>query len=433
MADSIDSDSNEPLQNLNNDGSTDDESLHILSLKNAIGTNDDLSGDETEPLDIQEVDLNELETEKPKTSTRFDHLDIEENASLITQILAPVCVTMILVIWVVKSIHLPWQDSISQAMVYNEEQGDSGWTKFLGSMANAGLFVAMMLVVTCIFVVCYKYRCLKFIFAWLGLSTGMLLALFGGFLFYSILKAFNIPMDYFTFCIILWNFTAVGMAAVFWRAPMRVNQGYLIFISAIMAVVFTRLPEWTTWAVLAAIAIYDLFAVLCPGGPLRVLVETAQERDEAIPALIYSASIWMMMSNTDPQMTFSGVTSSEEDTHSKSDNEDHNSQDQQDIELKDDEDSEDHIPGSGVKLGLGDFVFYSVLVGRAAMFDMLTVFTCFIGIVAGLFLTILLLALFRKALPALPISIFFGIIFFLVTKFFLLSFITDLAVNAVVI
>ncbi|KAE8673519.1 hypothetical protein F3Y22_tig00111780pilonHSYRG00038 [Hibiscus syriacus] len=37
-----------------------------------------------------------------------------------------------------------------------------------------------------------------------------------------------------------------------------------------------------------------------------------------------------------------------------------------------------------IKLGLGDFIFYSVLVSRAAMYDFMTVYGCYLAIVAGL-------------------------------------------------
>ena len=36
---------------------------------------------------------------------------------------------------------------------------------------------------------------------------------------------------------------------------------------------------------------------------------------------------------------------------------------------------------NSVRLGLGDFIFYSVLIGRAAMYDITTVFTCLLAIV----------------------------------------------------
>lgn len=48
----------------------------------------------------------------------------------------------------------------------------------------------------------------------------------------------------------------------------------------------------------------------------------------------------MMMSNTDPQMTFSGVSSSEESLSDESDKE------EQQEKVKEDEDSEDHTPGT---------------------------------------------------------------------------------------
>jgi len=72
---------------------------------------------------------------------------------------------------------------------------------------------------------------------------------------------------------------------------------------------------------------------------------------------------------------------------------------------------------NSIKLGLGDFVFYSVLVGRAAMYDVITVVAAFIGIITGLLGTLVLLGVFKKALPALPISIFFGIVFFFMARY----------------
>jgi len=228
----------------------------------------------------------------------------------------------------------------------------------------------------------------------------MLLLFMFSYLYISeLLNTYNQPFDYLTFTIVVWNFGVGGMFAIHWKGPLIIQQIYLVIISALMALILIKfLPDWTVLMLLGVIAIYDLFAVLCPGGPLKMLVETAQERDEPLfPALIYSSAMAWVITMAD------GGDGSNAQTRASV-----NSPPQ---EQQEEEDS------GGVKLGLGDFIFYSVLVGKAATADDFgTVAACYVAIIIGLVCTLFILSVYQKALPALPISIFFGLIFFFCTN-----------------
>lgn len=57
-----------------------------------------------------------------------------------------------------KKIHLYSQIFFSGMTVYTEKDGDSGGTKFIGSLANAIIIVGVICVVTVVMVLLYKYK-----------------------------------------------------------------------------------------------------------------------------------------------------------------------------------------------------------------------------------------------------------------------------------
>ncbi|CAA2961232.1 presenilin At1g08700 [Olea europaea subsp. europaea] len=410
---------------------------------------------------------------------------LESIGQEIIGVMSPVSICMFLVVLLVYSLYNPATATTIRTaanLVYMESPTDSTSQKLEGSLLNAVVFVILIALVTFLLVLLYYYNCTKFLVYYTRFAAFAVFSSMGGSVLLSLIQHFNFPVDVVTFCVLHFNFTIVGTLCVLSSGgPIVLKQSYMVALGIIVAAWFTKLPEWTTWVLLVALAIYDLVAVLAPGGPLKMLVELASSRDEELPALIYEARPTADMGRSGIRGSSlgllvggvmgdnSGSNSFEIELQAVLRNEDNNGNENGDgesiinvlenesseIEVVEDDVGEsspliggtslverlpspserrnnDNANGSsrenesqredgaeglrGLKLGLGDFIFYSVLVGRAAMYDLMTVYACYLAIISGLGCTLILLAVCRHALPALPISIALGILFYFLTR-----------------
>ncbi|KAB2058548.1 hypothetical protein ES319_A11G241800v1 [Gossypium barbadense] len=440
---------------------------------------------------------------------------LESIGQEIIGVMSPVSLCMLLVVLLVYSLSDSNPFSSSSApirtaanLVYLENPSDTTAQKLEGALLNALVFVILIAIVTFVLVLLYYYNFTNFLKNYMRFSAFFVLGTMGGSIFLSIIQHFSIPIDSITCFLLLFNYTIVGVLSMFSGGmPIVLRQGYMVSLGIIVATWFTKLPEWTTWVLLVALALYDLVAVLAPGGPLKLLVELASSRDEELPALVYEARPTVSRNEGNPQSTLgllvAGVSDSgsvelqavsnnnvrrdgaenrrspeytaiqvrnlenvegernrdegersplvghSRERYSSDSNSSeystviHNRESETSVDAemsplvdllgmdneREHERRDSVVASRGIKLGLGDFVFYSVLVGRAAMYDLMTVYACYLAIISGLGCTLILLSVCHRALPALPISITLGVIFYLLTRLLMEAFVVGMATN----
>lgn len=259
------------------------------------------------PTDSQQNSNDAQPTIPPQAPPKaVDVREIQYAADSYYAIVRPVFLTMVLAAFSVVYIRTDESAAAGEAALTNsytvlggddEDDGEEPATaREVGeSFVNGLVIVSVICALTFFIVLLYKYRCMKLLIGYMILSSALLLGVLAAQMFEVALEVLQWPLDVISFWFIMWNFAITGCVCIFAPqgvAPAAATQGYLIATSVVVAWQLSHFSEILAWVLLVLLALYDLFAVLTPCGPLKALVKLMQ-RDDApnMPGLLYEASL----------------------------------------------------------------------------------------------------------------------------------------------
>ena len=270
-----------------------DASLLDADQQNSTGS--DNAGANTEPSTTADASNSSSDNAPLELSSE----DITYTASSFTAVMWPVAATMLVASFIAVALKPSVAVTSSAYTFYAESAGDTGGQKLGKAVVNALVIIGIVGGITFFLVALFYFKCYKVVYGWLGFSFLALLGYTGAYCAQVALAAYSVAWDKISLYFFFFNFAAVGVYAIFVGdgMPRGTAQGYLVAVSVLEAWLIGRLlPEWTSWAVLVAIALYDLCAVLAPCGPLRWLLKVAARdgdelTDGPMRAMLYDASL----------------------------------------------------------------------------------------------------------------------------------------------
>jgi len=240
------------------------------------------------------------------------------------------------------------------------------------TLFNLVYFIALVLIGTVILLILVKIKKLKIINIFYFLATTMLGITIYEIYLISVSEILNINLEVSIVQIIVFSLSLISSLLIFLSKNEKILFLLLTFYGGLTGPLFSyMLPLWSIFTISIALSLYDLYSVF--KGPLKIIINEIYSKeggedkvDKSIPPI-------------------KGAI----------------------------------VPIGGLNIGLGDIVFYSLLVSASIMYPRLSYIRGFfvsVAILTGNYITLKLLEKHRY-LPALPIPILLGIFVNLVFLF----------------
>jgi presenilin 1 len=300
------------------------------------------------------------------------------------------------------------------------------WESFLIAL----IIIGIIALATCLLVIFVYYNCIKFLYIYLLFTVICVFSLLNISILSMIIAQLNSSIDWLTILFYIYNILTIAIISMFWLSPDIIKQIVTIYQCIIMILYVLKIaPEWIAWALLPLLAIWDMIAVLLPFGPLYLLINLFQKRKIQVPPMmIYTTGLWFKNQNMNRKnflrrkyfilseqwsslnLIFMSMNTFNYFYKQKTNfNMIKNTNASSDKELTKKNQTRKSM------LGLGDFIFYSILLCKTVftsqcnLFAIIIIYLC---IIMGMLATTIILIILHRPLPALPISLLIGLVVF---------------------
>ncbi|KAK0414152.1 hypothetical protein QR680_007173 [Steinernema hermaphroditum] len=344
------------------------------------------------------------------------------------KLLRPVMINMLLTLAMWLGVYDGKSDAnmIGMFMLNSDSEHTTGSDLYDGLLNGIGSVVIIGLV-SFVILALAMFDLKRIVELWISGSCLAVLYGVSGMFLYDLFRQISLPYPYAEIYAIVnaLSYGTLGYQVFFTRnAEPWLHQLYVITNCSLVSVFYLRMfPVHTAWFVLLFIIGWDWFAVLTPYGPLHLVQEKAADYSQDIlKFLMFSAdsgdSNTKIAKNVQAELVLKS-SPTEADSDSENDSTETaiegNFDDEDEMQTSCSSESMtafDAFHDDRVRLGMGDFVFYGVLVGKAACSgSILATTAAYSGVCIGLLLTLMVVFKRDDTVPALPNSIALGMLF----------------------